>query len=71
MSGVDLIRAERVRQIVGKNYSLKGDKGRKQTLVALAVSRLYDSEGVQRDFDKRTLITAGALIAAAIDSLED
>lgn len=72
MSGIDLIRAERVRQIHAKGYDLKHDKKHgSYQLAGLAINMLYPHETEPLVTDKRTLIKAGALIAAAIDTLED
>lgn len=90
MSGADLIRAERFRQISSENRSPESDRGQTRELMVAAASyalnaadRLEDPTLDDTDYywpwdlslfkpksTKRDLIRAGALIAAAIDSLE-
>lgn len=92
MSGADLIRAERFRQISSENYSPEGDKGRTDELLRASASYAlnaadhivypyddlndtdyywpWDAKHFKPKSTKRDLVRAGALIAAAIDSLE-
>ncbi len=83
MSGTDLIRAERYRQKQAENYQAEGDKGRAHELAAAAA--VYALDGIRDISDlwpwapeyykprdaRRNLIRAGALIAAALEALDD
>jgi len=83
MRGHDLIRAERIRQEMSEHYTRAGDVGRAhelaQAAAAYALDGILDTTGLFPWDEKywkpkdarRNLIRAGALIAAAIDALEE
>jgi len=85
MSGLDLIRAERVRQIHSEGYTREKDLGRHEQLAAAGTS--YEQHSASPtppstwpwasefwkpvDDEKRNLIRAGALYQAAADALDN
>lgn len=63
---IDLIRAERYRQIQSENHTPEDDVGRVYELIELAVGYAYNFSASD---DERDLVRAGALIVAALDAL--
>lgn len=87
MPAADQIKAERNRQIMSEGYTEKVDRGRSEELVNAATAYLLDYAGAagqdidaywpwnyqhyKPDSGTRTLIKAAALLAAAIDSINN
>ena len=78
MRGHDLIRAERFRQESSEHHTQEKDVGRINDLAFAAVAYILGDEdkwpwetGFKPKTEKRNLIRAGALIAAAIDALQE
>lgn len=85
-TGVDLIAEERLRQINVEDFTLEGDKNRSDSLIRAAEAYSehartnhhkmpvnwpwMSSEWKPGDDPVRDLVKAGALIAAAIDSIQ-
>lgn len=90
MAGIDLIQAERIRQVESEGYTAEKDAGHEEDLLLAAASYLFavgqrmnnedelealfvwpwDERYFKPGDNKRALVKAGALIAAAIDAME-
>lgn len=68
MPGIDIIRAERIRQTHSLGYKPENDVGRSHTLERYAITRIESASNGEDT--RRNLIEAGALIAAALDAFE-